>query len=75
MVNLSDSSLIFLRSILEPPFLLITLPSEVIPSLLPILKLNIHFDGGYVFDELNESTFEDLVDWGKLGFHYDLLGN
>jgi len=54
--------------------LLITPPSEVISSL-PILKLNIHFDGGYAFDELNESTFEDLVDWGKLGFHYDLFGN
>jgi hypothetical protein len=47
----------------------------VIPSLSPILKLNIHFDGGYAFDELKESTFEDLVDWGNLGSHYDLLGN
>jgi hypothetical protein len=60
---------------LEPPFLLITPPSVVIPSLLPISELNIHFDGGYAFNELNESTFEDLVDWGKLGSHYDLLGN
>jgi hypothetical protein len=47
----------------------------VILSLSPISELNIHFDEGYVSDELNESTFEDLVDWGKLGSHYDLLGN
>ncbi len=56
-------------------FLLVMLPSIIISPLSPISELNIHFDGGYVFDELGESIFEDSVDWGKLGSYYNPLGN
>jgi hypothetical protein len=59
----------------ELPFVPPMPPSMAILSLLPILELNINFDGSNAFNELGESISKESVDWSKPGFYFDPNGN